>query len=50
MDTRFAISNYVDAKAVNEKLDHLITLPMHSINPAVLKEYEENYFEAKCQK
>ena len=50
MDTRFAISNYVDAKAVNEKLDHLITLPMHSINPAVLKEYEENYFEKNCAK
>ena len=50
MDTRFAISNYPDAKAINEKLDHLITLPMHSINPDVLKKYEEEYFEAKCQK
>ena len=50
MDTRFAISNYVDAKAVTEKLDYLIKQPMHSINPDVLKEYEENYFEAKCQK
>ena len=50
MDTRFAISNYVDAKAVTEKLDYLIKQPMHSINPDVLKAYEENYFEAKCQK
>ena len=50
MDTRFAISNYPDAKAVTEKLDHLISLPMHSINPDVLKKYEEEYFDAKCQK
>ena len=50
MDTRFAISNYPDAQAITEKLDHLISLPMHSINPDVLKKYEEEYFDAKCQK
>ena len=41
MDTRFAISNYPDAKAVCEKLDKLIALPIHSIKPDVLKAYEE---------
>ncbi len=50
MDTRFAITNYPDAKAVTEKLDHLISLPMHSIKPDVLAKYEEEYFEKKCQK
>ena len=50
MDTRFAISQYPDAAAVTKKLDYLIKQPMHSINPDVLKKYEEEYFEAKCQK
>jgi len=50
MDTRFAISQYPDAAAVTKKLDYLIQQPMHSINPDVLKKYEEEYFEAKCQK
>ena len=50
MDTRFSISNYVDAKAVTEQLEALIKLPMHSIAPDVLKKYEEEYFDAKCSK
>lgn len=50
MDTRFAITNYPDACAVTKKLDNLISQPIYSIDPQVLKEYEENYFEKKCQK
>ena len=50
MDTRFAISDYVDAKAVTDKLDNLIRQPIYSITPEALASYEENYFEKKCQK
>ena len=45
MDTRFAISDYVDAKAVTDKLDNLIRQPIYSITPEALASYEENYFE-----
>ena len=47
MDTRFSISNYVDAKAVTEQLEALIKLPMHSIAPDVLKKYEEEYYDSE---
>ncbi|MDD6011525.1 MAG: aminotransferase class III-fold pyridoxal phosphate-dependent enzyme [Oscillospiraceae bacterium] len=50
MDTRFAITEYLDAQAVTEKLDNLIKQPIHSIKPDVLAKYEEEYFEKKCQK
>ena len=50
MDTRFAITDYVDAKAVTEKLDNLIRQPIYTIKPDALKAYEENYFEKKCPK
>ena len=50
MDTRFAISDYVDAKAVTEKLDNLIRQPIYSITPEALAAYEKDYFEKKCQK
>ena len=36
MDTRFAITDYVDAKAVTEKLDNLIRQPIYTIKPEVL--------------
>ncbi len=50
MDTRFAISEYVDTKAVTDKLDHLITQPIHTVKPDLLADYEENYFDKKCAK
>ena len=50
MDTRFAISQYHDAAAVTRELDELIKKPIYSIKPEVLAQYEENYFEKKCQK
>ena len=50
MDTRFAITEYVDAQAVTKKLDNLIKQPIYTIKPDVLAAYEENYFEKKCQK
>lgn len=50
MDTRFAISQYHDAAAVTRELDELIKKPIYSIKPEALAQYEENYFEKKCQK
>ena len=50
MDTRFAITEYHDAKAVNKQLDDLLASPIYSISPAALKEYEDEYFAKKCQK
>ena len=50
MDTRFAISEYHDARAVNAKLDALIAQPIYSIAPDALKAYEENYYDKKCLK
>lgn len=50
MDTRFAISEYPDAAALNAKLNALIEKPIYSINRDALKDYVENYFEAKCKK
>ena len=37
MDTRFAITEYHDAKAVNKQLDDLLASPIYSISPAALK-------------
>ncbi len=50
MDTRFAITEYHDAKAVNKQLDNLLASPIYSISPDALKEYEDEYFAKKCQK
>ncbi len=50
MDTRFAISNYPDARAIDEQLNQLIKKPIHSISPEALADYEENYFNKKCAK
>lgn len=50
MDTRFAISDYPDARAVNAKLDALIQKPIYTITPDALKKYETEYFEKKCSK
>ncbi len=50
MDTRFAISEYHDAAAINKQLDDLIKQPIHTIKPDVLKKYEEEYYDKKCAK
>ncbi|HZJ75057.1 MAG TPA: aminotransferase class III-fold pyridoxal phosphate-dependent enzyme [Clostridia bacterium] len=50
MDKRFSISQYHDAAAVTRELDELIKKPIYSIKPEALAQYEENYFEKKCQK
>lgn len=50
MDNRFAISEYHDAAAVTKQLDELIKKPIYTIKPDVLKKYEEEYFDKKCQK
>ena len=44
MDTRFAISEYHDAAAINRQLDELIKKPIYTIKPEVLKNYEEEAF------
>lgn len=46
----FAIDEYLDAEAVTKKLDNLIKEPVFSVTPEALKNYEENYFNAKCVK
>ena len=38
MDTRFAISEYPDAAALNAKLNALIEKPIYSINRDALKD------------
>ena len=45
MDTRFAISEYPDAAAVNQQLNELIKKPIYTVTPEALAAYEENYFE-----
>ena len=46
----FAIDEYLDAAKVTKDLDELITKPIYSILPEKLKEYETEYFDAKCAK
>ena len=48
MDTRFAISEYNDAVAVNKELDELIKKPIYTIKPEALKKYEDEYYNKKC--
>lgn len=50
MDTRFSISHYPDAGAVNRQLDELIAKPIYSIKPEALQAYEDNYYAKKCTK
>ena len=50
MDTRFAISNYPDARAIDAQLSELIKKPIHSIAPEALAKYEAEYFDKKCAK
>ncbi|MDR1928218.1 MAG: aminotransferase class III-fold pyridoxal phosphate-dependent enzyme [Oscillospiraceae bacterium] len=50
MDTRFAIKNYHDARAVTKELDELIQKPIYSIKPEVLARYESEYYGKKCAK
>lgn len=50
MDTRFSISQYPDARKIDAKLNELIKMPIHTISPEALADYEKNYFEAKCSK
>ncbi|NLD19949.1 MAG: aminotransferase class III-fold pyridoxal phosphate-dependent enzyme [Clostridiales bacterium] len=47
---QFAISKYLDAGEVTRQLDELIKLPIYSIKPSALKEYEDEYFGKKCTK
>lgn len=50
MSNKIALSRYVDAKAVTEKLDNLIKMPIYSISDESLKNYESEYFGKKCVK
>lgn len=42
--------NEPSVSSIISELDRLIELPIYSINPTALREYEEEYFEKKCQK
>ena len=42
--------HYLDAGSVTRKLDALIRKPVYSIKPEYLREYEQEYFDKKCQK
>ncbi|MDR2646825.1 MAG: aminotransferase class III-fold pyridoxal phosphate-dependent enzyme [Oscillospiraceae bacterium] len=50
MDTRFAITEYLDAQAVTKELDELIKKPIYSVRPAVLERYKAEYYGEKCKK
>ncbi|MGN0526745.1 MAG: aspartate aminotransferase family protein [Acutalibacteraceae bacterium] len=50
MENLYGINEYPNAADVNRQLDELIKKPIYSINPDVLKKYEEEYFDAKCAK
>ena len=50
MDTRFAISQYPDAVAINKQLDELKWAPIYSISPEALAKYEKEYYGEKCKK
>ena len=50
MDTRFAISDYHDAREISRQLDDLINMPIYSIKPEELKKYEDEYYGKKCVK
>ena len=44
----FAIDEYVDAESVIKQLDELRDGPVYGVKEDALKNYVENYFEAKC--
>lgn len=46
----FGIDEYLDATAITKQLDELMRKPIYSIKEDKLKDYVENYFEAKCPK
>lgn len=50
MDSHYAISNYPDAKKINQELSELIKKPITSISPEALAGYEKDYFDQKCAK
>ncbi len=50
MYNRFSISNYPNAVEINKQLDDLISKPIYSIKPDVLKVYEDEYYDKKCAK
>ena len=49
MNQKFAITNYPNAREIDKQLDELIQKPIYSVKKEALKEYEQNYYEAKCQ-
>jgi glutamate-1-semialdehyde 2,1-aminomutase len=50
MEMKIALSRYVDAEAVTQKLDELIKMPVHSIGDEALQYYINEYYEKKCMK
>lgn len=40
--------NQPSTRAINQKLDSLITKPIYSISDSALRDYKNNYFEKKC--
>ena len=46
----YAIDQYLDAEAVTRRLDKLIKKPVYTIKKQYLREYEEEYFNKRCQK
>lgn len=45
----FAIDEYLDADAINRRLDELKVAPIYGVKEDALRNYVENYFEKKCQ-
>ena len=50
MENRFSISTYPNAVEINRQLDELISKPIYSIKPDILKVYEDEYYDKKCAK
>lgn len=50
MSSSFAITEYLDAKTINQQLDELIKMPIYTIKAEALKRYETEYFDKKCAK
>ena len=50
MNSKFSISTYPNAVEINRQLDELISKPIYSIKPDVLKVYEDEYYDKKCAK
>ena len=48
MSENKSLNRYVDARAVTEKLDELIKLPVYSISDEALARYESEYYDKKC--